>query len=210
MPWLSIVPIAESRSSYNGLLVFVFITASALARRLGRSTASPRARCAALRPGTAAFPTRARPRNTPPTASPSRSAASSARRVRRAREAVEMPPPGDPRRPGSTVRDRATWSGTCSTRRSRAASWFTADRLNHLQFLTIRRYLSLVFLALVALLLRCSRYGRDPRPRRPGRADAAGAAAGAAAHRLRAQGEGAPAAPPRARRCSSPTATCCG
>src|SRR4051812_13102283 len=30
-PWLSIVPIAESRSSYNGLLVFVFITVSTLA-----------------------------------------------------------------------------------------------------------------------------------------------------------------------------------
>ena len=29
-PWLSIVPIAESRSSYNGLLVFVFIAASTL------------------------------------------------------------------------------------------------------------------------------------------------------------------------------------
>src|SRR5207244_3567756 len=28
-PWLSIVPIAESRSSYNGLLVMVFITAAA-------------------------------------------------------------------------------------------------------------------------------------------------------------------------------------
>jgi hydrogenase-4 component B len=30
---------------------------------------------------------------------------------------------------------------------------FAADRLNHLQFQTIRRYLSLVFLALVSLLL---------------------------------------------------------
>src|SRR5213592_1824582 len=30
-PWLSIVPIADSRSSYNGLLVFVFITISTLA-----------------------------------------------------------------------------------------------------------------------------------------------------------------------------------
>ena len=30
-PWLSIVPIAESRSSYNGLLVFLFITISTLA-----------------------------------------------------------------------------------------------------------------------------------------------------------------------------------
>jgi hydrogenase-4 component B len=30
---------------------------------------------------------------------------------------------------------------------------FCADRLNHLQFLTIRRYLSLVFATLVTLLL---------------------------------------------------------
>jgi hypothetical protein len=30
---------------------------------------------------------------------------------------------------------------------------FAADRLNYMQFLTIRRYLSLVFLALVLLLL---------------------------------------------------------
>jgi formate hydrogenlyase subunit 3/multisubunit Na+/H+ antiporter MnhD subunit len=30
VPWLSIVPIAESRSSYNGLLVFAFIAFSAL------------------------------------------------------------------------------------------------------------------------------------------------------------------------------------
>ena len=29
IPWMSIVPIAESRSSYNGLLVFVFIAFSA-------------------------------------------------------------------------------------------------------------------------------------------------------------------------------------
>ncbi len=27
--WLSIVPIAEARSSYNGLLIFLFIAASA-------------------------------------------------------------------------------------------------------------------------------------------------------------------------------------
>ena len=30
MPWLSIVPIAESRSSYNGLIIFLFLTASGL------------------------------------------------------------------------------------------------------------------------------------------------------------------------------------
>ena len=34
-----------------------------------------------------------------------------------------------------------------------AAVALAADRLNHLQFLTIRRYLSLVFVALVGLLL---------------------------------------------------------
>jgi hypothetical protein len=34
-----------------------------------------------------------------------------------------------------------------------AAVGFTADRLNHLQFLTIRQFLSLVFAALVLLLL---------------------------------------------------------
>jgi len=58
-PWLSIVPIAESRSSYNGLLVFLFITISTLAA-IEIITALPRARCAAVRPGTAAFRTRAR------------------------------------------------------------------------------------------------------------------------------------------------------
>ena len=78
LPWLSIVPIAAARSSYNGLLVFLFIAASRLADGGRRSIASPRTRCAAARPGTAAFPTRARRRNTPPTASPSRSAACSA------------------------------------------------------------------------------------------------------------------------------------
>ena len=58
------------------------------------------------------------------------------------------------------VRAARPRSGTCSMRRSRGAVGFAADRLNHLQFLTIRRYLSLVFGALV-VLLRCSRYGDD-------------------------------------------------
>jgi hypothetical protein len=33
------------------------------------------------------------------------------------------------------------------------AIWFGTEKLNHLQFMTIRKYLSLVFAALVALLL---------------------------------------------------------
>ena len=36
------------------------------------------------------------------------------------------------------------------------AIWFAAEKLNHLQFLTIRKYLSLVFVALVVLLLTVS------------------------------------------------------
>ena len=96
--WLSIVPIAESRSSYNGLLVFVFMVLSGIARRL--RDPPPRLRPAAprRRPGIAAIPIRARSRNTPPRASPSRSAASSARSVFRAREIGDMPPPAQ-RRP---------------------------------------------------------------------------------------------------------------
>ena len=87
----------------------------------GSSTASPRRRCGARRPGTAAFPTRARSPSTPPAASPSRFAGCSARwSFARAKR--------------STCRDRAicarrrcactsgTWSGTASTRRSPARS----------------------------------------------------------------------------------------
>ena len=85
-PGSRIVPIAESRSSYNGLLVFLFITsrrslAAFAIHRLGIRQAAPR-----RRPGIAAFPTRARRRNTRPAASRSRSAACSARVVFRARE----------------------------------------------------------------------------------------------------------------------------
>ena len=95
--WLSIVPIAESRSSYNGLLVFVFIALSGIAR--GLRDPPPRLRPAAPRAGLGLRLSRcrARRRSTPPAASPSRSAASSARVVFRAREQVDMPPPGDMR-----------------------------------------------------------------------------------------------------------------
>jgi len=73
---------------------------------------------------------------------------------------------------------------------------FAAEHLNHLQFLTIRNYLSLVFAALVLLLL-VQAYGRDPRHSLAGGPDAAGALIGAAAHRLCAQGESPAAAAAR-------------
>ncbi len=77
-PWLSIVPIAESRSSYNGLLVMLFITISAsLAVYFIHRFASR-----ALRRGPAwgcGFSDPSPRRSIPAAASPSRSAACSAR-----------------------------------------------------------------------------------------------------------------------------------
>lgn len=76
-PWLSIVPIAESRSSYNGLLVFLFIAASAsVAAVVIHRFASHALRRAP--PGAVVSRTLRRPRNTRQSASRSPFAASSA------------------------------------------------------------------------------------------------------------------------------------
>jgi hypothetical protein len=149
--WLSIVPIAESRSSYNGLLVFIFITASAsIASWVIHRIASDR-----LRRGPAwdcGFPDAS-----PFTQYTAESFAQPIRRVFggfafRAREEVHMPAPGEgrPARLIVTLHDLA-WEGIYEP--IARAVGYLADRLNHLQFLTIRRYLSLVFAALVLLLL---------------------------------------------------------
>jgi len=72
--------------------------------------------------------------------------------VFRAREQVEMPPPLDPApaRLRVEVRDLIwEWMYAPIAR----AVELAADRLNYLQFLTIRQFLSLVFSALVFLLL---------------------------------------------------------
>jgi NADH:ubiquinone oxidoreductase subunit 5 (subunit L)/multisubunit Na+/H+ antiporter MnhA subunit len=151
VPWLSIVPIAESRSSYNGLLVFLFIAASAsLAAWFIHRFASR-----AVRRGPAwdcGFPE--------PSPLTQYSAGSFAQPIRRvfgtavfrAREHVEMPPPGDPRpaRIEVTLRD-LVWDWLYLA--PAGAVWSAATQLNHLQFLTIRRYLGLVFMALITLLL---------------------------------------------------------
>ena len=121
-PWLSIVPIAESRSSYNGLLVFV-VHRGLGARsprfaihRLASRQAAPRAR-----PGTAAFPIPVRRRNTPPSASRSRSAACSARSCSARARTSRCRRPATCGRRGSPS-SCAISSGTRSTRRSPAAS----------------------------------------------------------------------------------------
>jgi len=151
VPWLSIVPISESRSSYNGLLVFLFIAASASIAIYAIHRFASRA----LRRGPAwgcGFPDAG-----PVTQYTAGSFAQPIRRVfgtllLGAHESVEMPPPGD-RRPArfSLVMRDLIWDGLYAP--IAGAVSFAADRLNYLQFLTIRRYLSLVFMALIALLL---------------------------------------------------------
>ena len=70
--------------------------------------------------------------------------------VFRAREHGEMPPPGDmrPARLTVVVRD-LVWEALYAPVAAGVSK--ISERLNHLQFLTIRQYLSLVFGALVAL-----------------------------------------------------------
>ena len=68
-----------------------------------------------------------------------------------ARETVEMPPPGDPRPARLTVElPDPVWERIYAP--LAAAVGFAADRMNLLQFLTIRQYLGIVFLSLVGLL----------------------------------------------------------
>jgi hydrogenase-4 component B len=149
-PWLSIVPIAESRSSYNGLLVFLFITMSTLtAIEIIHRFASH-----AVRRGPAwdcGFPDLS-----PATQYTAGGFAQPIRRVFSAvfdgGEHVVMPAPGDTRAAQLTIRLRdLIWDTLYAPVPS--GIWFATEKLNHLQFLSIRQYLSLVFTALVVLLL---------------------------------------------------------
>jgi hydrogenase-4 component B len=149
--WISIVPIAESRSSYNGLLVFLFM----LICGFGAAVAIHRFASNALRRGPAwdcGYPDASR--------TTQYSGSSFAQPIRRvfgtvvfqAREHVDMPPPLDsrPARLSVVVRD-LVWDGIYAPIADGVT--LVTYRLNFLQFLTIRQYLSLVLAALVALLL---------------------------------------------------------
>jgi hydrogenase-4 component B len=149
--WLSIVPITASRSSYNGLLVFLFIVMS------GTLAASAIHRLASDRLRRAPAWDCGYPDASPSTQYTASSFAQPIRRVFgttvfRAREKVEMPPPGDTR-PARLVVDLRDPIWDVLYAPIAAAISFAADRLNQLQFLSIRQFLSLVFAALVILLL---------------------------------------------------------
>jgi formate hydrogenlyase subunit 3/multisubunit Na+/H+ antiporter MnhD subunit len=149
--WLTIMPAGAARGTYNGLLLLLFVAASAmLAAALVHRLASR-----ALRRGPAwgcGF--------TDAAALNQYGGPSFAQPIRRvfagplfgAREVVEMPPPGAvaPARYRAPMQDPA-WAKIFDP--IAGAVDFAAGKLNALQFLTIRRYLSLVFLSLVGLLL---------------------------------------------------------
>jgi hypothetical protein len=149
--WLSIIPIAESRSSYNGLLLFLFVTLSALLAAYAiRVTAGTSLRRAP--PWDCGFPD--------PSPRIQYSAGSFAQPIRRvlgtllfrAREHVDMPLPGDTR-PAIWRVDVHDVMWDLFYAPLAGGIGFVATHLNGLQFLTIRRYLSLVFVTLVTLLL---------------------------------------------------------
>ena len=148
---LSLIPINKTRSSYNGFIIFFFIIISSLCTAwVIHHTASRQVRkgptwdCGY------------------PDASPETqySASSFSQPLRRvfasvlfqAREHVEMPVPGStaPARFKVTSRDPA-WD-LLFTPLSQLVMTVSA-RLNVLQFLTIRRYLTLVFASLIVLLV---------------------------------------------------------
>ncbi len=151
LTWLTIVPIAEGRSSYNGLLLFVLIAvAASLAAYVIHRWASHAVRRSP--PWDCGFPD--------PDPATQYTAGSFAQPIRRvfgtlvfhARESIDMPPPGDsrPARMHVELRD-LIWDALYAPIASIVGT--TADALNRMQFLTIRGYLTLVSAALVVLLV---------------------------------------------------------
>ena len=151
LAWMSIVPIAESRSSYNGLIILAFLIFS------GTTTAIVIHRFATRATRRSAIWDCGFPLAAPQTQYSSSSFAMPIRRVFGGavfglHEIVDMPGPGEMRTGSFRVRvidpawrfgygPLARYVGTVSL------------RLNRLQFLTIRSYLTLVFCALILLLL---------------------------------------------------------
>jgi hypothetical protein len=151
LEWLTIVPIAESRSSYNGLLVFAFVLLSgSIASIAIHRLASDRLRRAPA--WDCGYPD--------PNPAIQYTADSFSQPIRRvfgsvifaAHEIGEMPPPGSAKPARFTVQMHdLIWEALYAPIGTVIS--FATERINILQFLTIRRYLTLVFVALVLLLL---------------------------------------------------------
>ncbi len=151
LPWLTLIPIAEARSSYNGLLLLLFMGFSTIVPALAIHRFATRA----TRRG--AIWDCGFPQTDPETQYSAGSFAQPLRRVFgtlvfQARERVDMPQPGEVRAARFSVDLRDLAWDVLYAPVARAVE-LAAGRLNHLQFLTVRRYLSLVFGALVLLLL---------------------------------------------------------
>ena len=149
--WLTIVPIAQSRSSYNGLLLFVLIAAAAwLGVYVIHRWASHALRRSA--PWDCGYPD-ARPIT-------QYTAGSFAQPIRRifgslafgAREHVTIPAPGDTQaaRLHVSMRD-LVWDALYAPIEGLLGA--TADWLNRVQSWTIRAYLTMVFSSVVLLLM---------------------------------------------------------
>ncbi|HEX9465963.1 MAG TPA: hydrogenase 4 subunit B [Alphaproteobacteria bacterium] len=148
--WLWLAPLEPGQSSYGGLVVFlvaIIVTAAVIAG-VHRLASSRRRRSAAWDCG---FPD--------PSPITQYSASSFSQPIRRvfgtlvfrAAERLDLPEPGDVRPARFEVRlIDPVWT-TIYAPLIVAVNW-AADRANPLQYLTIRRYLRLVFIALIALL----------------------------------------------------------
>ncbi len=149
--WLRIVPIDIHRSAYSGLFVFVMIlVAAATTAFVVRRFASHALRRSA--PWDCGFPDAS-----PSTQYTAGSFAQPIRRVFgsvvfRARERVSMPKPGDTAVARLRVELRDTLWDALYAPVIKLVEVIT-ERLNRMQFLTIRNYLTLVFAALVTLLI---------------------------------------------------------
>jgi formate hydrogenlyase subunit 3/multisubunit Na+/H+ antiporter MnhD subunit len=151
VPWMSIVPIAQSRSSYNGLIILAFLICS------GTLTAMAIHRFATRATRRSAIWDCGYPLASPAAQYTGSSFAMPIRRVFgtvvfRVHERVDMPGPGAMRAGAFRLRvfDPAWLFVYGPLARAVGAA---ATRLNRLQFLTIRRYLTLVFCALILLLV---------------------------------------------------------
>jgi formate hydrogenlyase subunit 3/multisubunit Na+/H+ antiporter MnhD subunit len=151
IPWLSIIPVDASHSSYSGMLIFIFVAidtslAVLIVHRLGSRIIrrAPAWDCGYPAPSSVTQYT----------------ADSFVQPIRRvfgstllgASETVSLPPPGDigPARIHKIIHD-PIWEAFYAPIARYIG--FAANTLNHLQFLSIRRYLGLVFITLVLLLL---------------------------------------------------------